>query len=211
MRWILAAVTVLIFIGTMVAIWTFPQPAQGMRAAAGGLAGNIELLASEAASPVLTRLGLASTPQARTDVELPAPPKPAPRPAPPAPRATPEAPAVVEPALLTPADPLPDVEYPTGLTIDDRVYSAADADVTPARALNATFPSQPAVGADPDRLGLVEYVVSEFGQVESVKILRGPSNVIDAIVLPAVKAWRFAPATKDGRPVKYRHEILLTY
>jgi hypothetical protein len=30
------------------------------------------------------------------------------------------------------------------------------------------------------------------------------------MMLSAIKAWRFAPATRDGRPVRYRLALRLT-
>jgi hypothetical protein len=30
------------------------------------------------------------------------------------------------------------------------------------------------------------------------------NRIYDAVLLESVKQWRYRPATKDGRPVKYR-------
>ncbi|HRH01085.1 MAG TPA: energy transducer TonB, partial [Polyangiaceae bacterium] len=47
----------------------------------------------------------------------------------------------------------------------------------------------------------VRYVVREDGSVTDVVIVRG-HPLLDAEVVRAVSAWRFSPATLDGRPVR---------
>ena len=53
-------------------------------------------------------------------------------------------------------------------------------------------------------------VVSPAGDVESVKLLTQPTGVGPAMMLSAIKNWRFHPATRDGQPVRYRLRIRLT-
>ena len=54
----------------------------------------------------------------------------------------------------------------------------------------------------------LEVLVGETGQVESVKLRGQPRHLGQALLvtmnLSAAKTWRFLPAVKDGRPVKYR-------
>jgi outer membrane biosynthesis protein TonB len=56
----------------------------------------------------------------------------------------------------------------------------------------------------------VELLVSPTGEVESVKLLTQPARVMSAMMLSAIKTWRFAPASHDGRPVRYRLLLRLT-
>jgi TonB family protein len=61
---------------------------------------------------------------------------------------------------------------------------------------------------------MIEVVLDEEGNVESVRTLDAPQSLGDAAMvtmsLHAVKSWRFQPALKDGRPVKYRQQIPVT-
>jgi hypothetical protein len=52
--------------------------------------------------------------------------------------------------------------------------------------------------------------VSPAGEVESVKLLTQSAGVGPAMMLSAIKNWRFHPATRDGQPVRYRMIIRLT-
>lgn len=87
------------------------------------------------------------------------------------------------------------------------IYSASDRDVTPPLA---TYPRVPAPPADARAEGLstLELLVNESGEVESVRLQGRPAHLGEALQatvnLSAAKTWRFAPAVKDGRPVKYR-------
>ena len=89
-----------------------------------------------------------------------------------------------------------------------RIYSASDADVAPPALSSAqqlwSIPSSPRAS---DRT-TIEIVVNERGSVESAKSVGEAANLADtaavAMSLSAAKAWRFRPAIKDGRPVRYR-------
>ncbi len=52
--------------------------------------------------------------------------------------------------------------------------------------------------------GLVEVIVSPYGEVERAKLISTPGDVHEAMILSAIKAWQFTPALKDGHPVRYR-------
>jgi TonB family protein len=72
------------------------------------------------------------------------------------------------------------------------------------------LPSEPPAGVPLDSLTRLEVLVSASGEVESIKIVVGPQDALDSMMVSAVKAWKFQPATKDGRPVPYRHQVWLT-
>jgi hypothetical protein len=87
------------------------------------------------------------------------------------------------------------------------IYSASDRDVTPPLATYPRVPAPPA-GVRAEALSTLELLVDETGQVESVRLRGRPAYLGEALQatvnLSAAKTWRFAPAVKDGRPVKYR-------
>lgn len=100
---------------------------------------------------------------------------------------------------------------PTGETIvDTAVYSADSSDVTPPVPVRRMQPDTPPPGMRLQDLPLVEVLVSASGDVESVRLLSSSDTVFASGMVSVVKAWRFHPATRNGRPVRYRHRFNLT-
>jgi protein TonB len=52
-----------------------------------------------------------------------------------------------------------------------------------------------------EALVVVKFVVSENGQVEEPRIVKG-HPLFDDVVLASVRGWTFQPATLEGRPVR---------
>jgi Gram-negative bacterial TonB protein C-terminal len=108
------------------------------------------------------------------------------------PPTTPSAPAVA-PAPFAP--------------IDIFTYDWRDRDVVPpvpvSQALTGWWGSR---GEPPSgtQLGAIDVVVDEQGRVADARIYLSVNRVYDAVLLESVKHWRYAPATRDGRPVRYR-------
>lgn len=92
------------------------------------------------------------------------------------------------------------------------VFDRSDVDVTPLvmqrvrlrSAFRAGLLSQATSEA---KTGLVEVVVSVSGKVESAKFVTRPFDVHEAMLLSAVKAWRFRPAMRNGYATRYRLRI----
>ena len=85
------------------------------------------------------------------------------------------------------------------------VFDSRDVNVTPPVTLRLNLPS---LGEDDlAQAGVVETIVSASGEVEKVKLVSPPQSVHEAMILSAIKTWRFQPAMKDGQPVRYRHLI----
>jgi TonB family protein len=61
--------------------------------------------------------------------------------------------------------------------------------------------------APPASTGLLEVVIDESGRVEAARLSRGIHPVYDAQLLAAARRWEYTPATKDGKPVRYRKVI----
>lgn len=89
------------------------------------------------------------------------------------------------------------------------VYSAADSTVIAPVELERTLPryTPPRSLAHQSYRGTLSVVVDERGTVESVSLAKPTSPQYDDLLLNAAKKWRFRPATKDGRPVKYRKVV----
>ena len=95
-------------------------------------------------------------------------------------------------------------EVPSAPVADDntlRVYSSADSDVEPPQMLYPSLP--PAISNSAD-VNVMEVFVSERGQVERVRLVSMARRMTDMMLLSGAKTWRFAPASRDGQPVRYR-------
>ena len=60
---------------------------------------------------------------------------------------------------------------------------------------------EPASGT---QLGAIEVVVDESGAVTDARIYLSVNRIYDNVLLESAKHWRYKPAAKDGRAVKYR-------
>ena len=54
---------------------------------------------------------------------------------------------------------------------------------------------------------VLSIVVTDKGLVRDAKVVTGLDNDLDRQALKAVGAWRFEPATKDGKPVAVRVNV----
>lgn len=95
----------------------------------------------------------------------------------------------------------------------DTLYDSDDAEVSPPLLVRPRLPSQPRNGTSLEQLGRLEVIIAPSGEVERVRLLATTRErrYYDAMLLPAVKAWVFAPARRHGVAVRYRLEIPLTH
>jgi outer membrane biosynthesis protein TonB len=140
------------------------------------------------------------------------------RPAPPksagaAPEADPQRPAQATPRGTDQVDEViylsPEATAPTAADPSAPVYSPADKDVRRPVGIRPRFWYDPPPGIPVDTLTQIQVIVTAAGEVESAKVVGGPRSYFDGMFLSAIKAWRFQPATKDGKPVSYRQTIWL--
>jgi hypothetical protein len=83
------------------------------------------------------------------------------------------------------------------------VYSSTAVDVLPPVLLYPHLPpTAPEVGSLPGNR--MELLIGDDGKVERVKLIAGPVRMPDMMLLSSAKTWRFRPALKDGRSVRYR-------
>jgi hypothetical protein len=109
----------------------------------------------------------------------------------------------------------PELRFETSEDVNDGVvYSASDHTVDPPTVL---YPQE--LGRLPrairrDDMALIEVVINEDGTVAQAKAQEAPRTLDDAMMvtmsLSAAKSWRFQPAQKDGRAVRYRQTIPVT-
>jgi hypothetical protein len=93
------------------------------------------------------------------------------------------------------------------------VYEAEDLDVIPPMIIDqrmpAWIPPNPVLAYRKFR-GTLEVVVGEDGAVESRTMSEPVFPSYDRELLNAAQGWKYTPAIKDGRPVKYRKVIGVT-
>lgn len=87
------------------------------------------------------------------------------------------------------------------------VYSPGDPGVRPPVSLRPRYWLDAPDHVPSDGLARVEILVSAEGEVESARMVGGEPSYFDGMILSAVKGWRFQPATRDGRPVRYRQRV----
>lgn len=107
---------------------------------------------------------------------------------------------------------LPGVGIRGSVTLEDAatiVYDRSDEAVMPATLVRPHLPS----ASQPSALGkarsVLDVLVGPDGNVEQVRLVKTTPDrrYYDAMLLPAVKAWVFQPASRGGQPVRYRIRI----
>lgn len=91
---------------------------------------------------------------------------------------------------------------------DMRIYSGTDPGVEAPKLRSNEIPEFLIAGF-PARANWVEVLVSEKGEVETVKMVGPPQRIPDVMLLSRVKEWTFDPATRNGTAVRYR--LLLSW
>lgn len=89
------------------------------------------------------------------------------------------------------------------------IYGGSEAGVRPPVVVRQALPSFPR-DLVARRDGVLEVVISETGTVETAVMRTSINPRYDQIVLSAAKSWKYAPATANGIPVKFRKLIAIT-
>ncbi len=129
----------------------------------------------------------------------PTPPPPTPSPAPAAPAAdTPAKDAsAASPTSTRPATP----------AVQKTIFGPADKDVrAPIPVTLSTPPWRPenAIEAKMEYEGSLELLIGEDGSVISASLVKSVQPRYDPGLLQAAKSWKFQPAMRNGKPVKFR-------
>ncbi len=113
-----------------------------------------------------------------------------------------EVPPALAPADMVPAQPMfPDPPLPTLYSIGGKV--------TPPQV---TIPSDAVYDhaeSEAKETGTVvlELIVTPNGLPEDIKVAKSLGPELDKKAIEAVRKWKFAPATKDGKPVAVRIKV----
>jgi protein TonB len=93
----------------------------------------------------------------------------------------------------------------------DALFSVADLDQKP----RVTYQPSPVLNAELRRKApgsvYVVFVVDPSGKVEDPVVKRSTDPVFERPALAAVKQWRFEPGKKDGRAVRFRMGVPITF
>ena len=102
-------------------------------------------------------------------------------------------------AEVRPQLPLPPLEPP------DIIYTTADQDVTPPLSVLQRVPQWRPTSqeASQDYKGVLRLIIDRSGAVESVSMPTGTRPAYDQTLMRAAREWKFQPAQRQGRPVKY--------
>jgi len=92
------------------------------------------------------------------------------------------------------------------------IFELGDVDSPPTPRTRIEF-SYPAAAKRKGIKGVVkvEYVVSEKGRVEDIKITESPDRILSDATADVLRRARFDPATKGGGPVKVRMRASIPY
>jgi protein TonB len=200
--------------------WSTPAPSEP--SAVGSLVSKASDAAAGVAAAGLRAIGIVPADPNSAD------PAPAPTATPPAaprpkrPRVEPAA-AGDPNAAITPGDPiaavvptLPAVELPVvaadpeesaSTPLPSEAFTVGDADVEPPVLVYPQLPTEPGASPPGSDEPHFELLVNERGEVEQARLRATEVRLQDRMMVSAVKAWRFKPAIKDGRPVRYRVRI----
>jgi len=83
----------------------------------------------------------------------------------------------------------------------------------PLTVVKAPLPAYPSVARRTDVQGKVRavFLIEPDGSVSDVKVIGAQPPHITAETVKALSAWRFAPITKDGMPVRLKIEQAFVY
>jgi hypothetical protein len=117
--------------------------------------------------------------------------------------------AAAQAAVAAKAAP-PAPEPPAPAVDSSRIFSAADQEVVPPVPIEQTIPQWvPPLGnfKFQEFTGVLDVVIDEGGQVVSASMSQRLNVMYDQLLLSATKRWRYRPAFRNGKAVKYRKQI----
>jgi hypothetical protein len=120
----------------------------------------------------------------------------------------PAAPAAPEPPAVAPtmAVPLAMAVGPAMTVTAPVLYTLLDKDVTPPVIVTQQVPAWRFAPNLPARAfrGRLEMVIDESGAVETARLEEPIWPAYDSLLIRTARTWRYQPAVKDGKPVRFR-------
>ena len=104
-----------------------------------------------------------------------------------------------------PRAPAPEPEPPVNLP--PRIYAGDEPGVRAPETIAQAMPTFPGAVPPTGLRGVLEVVIDETGSVESALMIAPISRAYDKLLLTAAAGWRFAPATLNRTPVKFRKRV----
>lgn len=196
-----------------------PAVAGSANAAMAAISETSQKVADAAATAITSLVAGSVTAPPPAPVNVSPPPPPPRRPASDVRKAA--APAVVRapeaattPTVPAPSPPSPAAEPvadPAPVEIDTSIYTTQHTDVRAPELVYPQLPSRPSTESDGTPPADLELLVLEDGTVGEVRLVPASYRLQDRMMVSAAKAWRFRPAERDGRPVRYRLRIPITW
>ncbi len=90
---------------------------------------------------------------------------------------------------------------------EDILYSDSSVGVVPPRQISRGLPATSPFGIPANRIGTLEMIIARDGTVEFVKLHTPLNRHHERMIVSPAKAWLFRPATKNGKPVRYRISV----
>lgn len=99
----------------------------------------------------------------------------------------------------------------SGVNIDPNSNFRSDADVQPIVRVPPQYPVR-ALERGIEGWVLVEFEITEYGTVENPVILDAdPPNIFNRAALKAVIKWKYKPRLEDGKAVRWKDKVVLTF
>jgi hypothetical protein len=104
------------------------------------------------------------------------------------------------------AAPEPPAVAPKLAVAGSVLYTLLDRDVTPPVVVTQQIPAWRFAANLPDRAfrGRLEIVIDESGAVETARLEQPIWPAYDSLLVRAARSWRYQPAVKEGKPVRFR-------
>jgi len=117
-------------------------------------------------------------------------------------------PAPASPASPSSRQPAADERLPVPMGEPPNViYSSADQDVDPPILVRPRVSVDPPAAGERQGMTVLDLLISETGQVETVKLAAPAQDYREAMIISAIKTWKFTPGMRDGHPVRYQKRI----
>jgi len=93
---------------------------------------------------------------------------------------------------------------------EDTIYSIGDTGVTPPRPLSRQLAATVLLRRSTPPTGRLEILVGRSGRVEIVRLDTPTNGYHDRMIVSAVKAWRYKPALRNGKPVRFNLVMMIS-